>query len=222
MGYSRLVSLDRGAIEVTAVPNPWVPELGSDPPTAPTPPSTPAPPPGQDVMRTGAAGPHPGLLPPRRADRLGTFTPATTSSVWVVGAHGGAGESTLAEVVGGASTDHRWPQAQATPSVLLVARTSFSGITAAQAAAVAWASGATPPVRVIGLAWVADAPGRLPRQLADFVKLVSGSVPHHWMLPWVEDLRLGGLAALDAGIPKGFQSAQSEIHRLIARPEEQS
>lgn len=173
-------------------------------------------------MQTGAAGPHPGLTPPRRSDRLASFAPATSSSLWVVGAHGGAGESTLAEVVGGTSTDHRWPHLTAMPSVLLVARTSFAGITAAQAAAVAWASGATPPGRVIGLAWVADAPGRLPRQLADFVKVVSGSVPHHWMLPWVEDLRLHGLAALDAGIPKGFTSARSEIHRLIARPEEQS
>ncbi|GAA1750981.1 hypothetical protein GCM10009710_33470 [Aeromicrobium alkaliterrae] len=200
-----------------------MPDPGSEPPTSP---SAPAPPPAaatqRAVTRTGAAGPHPGLTPPRRADRLATFEPSTSSSVWIVGAHGGAGESTLAEVVGGAATDHRWPQLTATPSVLLVARTSFAGITAAQAAAVAWAAGATPPVRVIGLAWVADAPGRLPRPLADFMKVVSGSVPHHWVLPWFEDLRRAGLAALDAGIPKAFQSAQSEIHRLIARPEEQS
>ncbi|WP_374204991.1 DUF6668 family protein, partial [Actinotalea sp. C106] len=74
---------------------------------------------------------------------------------------------------------------------LLVARSHAHGLRAAQKAATHWAAGATPPLQLLGLLVVADAPGRLPRPLRDLAAVVGGGVPHLWHLPWVEDWRLG-------------------------------
>ncbi len=46
-------------------------------------------------------------------------------------------------------------------------------------------------VSVLGLVWIADAPGRLPRALRDLQAVVSGGAPQVWSLPWVERWRLG-------------------------------
>lgn len=76
--------------------------------------------------------------------------------------------------------------------VVLVARSHVSGLRAAQAAAAQWASRRLPSsVRLLGLAVVADAPGRRPKPLRDLLDLVAGGFPTWWDLPWVEGLRLG-------------------------------
>jgi hypothetical protein len=74
---------------------------------------------------------------------------------------------------------------------VLVARSSVPGLRSAQLAATEWASGALPGIRVAGLLVVADAPGRLPREVRDFARIVGGGVPHLWHLPWIESWRLG-------------------------------
>lgn len=147
------------------------------------------------LAATGPARPIPGVPPPERA--LRSFHPGREAWVWFVGAHGGAGESTLAELLpGAAAADHRWPfypegLTAGLPNVVLVARTSASGLLAAQAAAAQWAAGATPAVRLLGLVCVADAPGRLPRPLRELADLIAGGVPRRWDLPWVEQWRTG-------------------------------
>jgi hypothetical protein len=75
--------------------------------------------------------------------------------------------------------------------VLLVARTSAAGLTAAQSALREWGSGSLPDVTVIGLVLVADAPGRLPRPLDYFATVVAGAAPLVARVPWIEQLRLG-------------------------------
>lgn len=65
-------------------------------------------------------------------------------------------------------------------------------------AAAQWASGAV-PVDLLGLAVVADAPGRLPGPLRDLVRLVGGGVPHLWRVPWSEDWRLGTVTPATTG-----------------------
>ncbi|WP_336853923.1 DUF6668 family protein [Sinomonas albida] len=129
-----------------------------------------------DVPRTPVAGPAP--------------------AVWVMGAHGGAGESTVTALLEGAvATDHAWPvreerggQDGGEDVVLLVCRSNAAGLRAAQLAAIEYGSGSLPG-SLAGLVVMADAPGRLPKALADQLRLVAGAVPHLWQLPWVEAWR---------------------------------
>jgi hypothetical protein len=75
--------------------------------------------------------------------------------------------------------------------VVVVARTSTRGLTAAKFAARQWASGLVPDTHLLGLILIADAPGRLPKPLRDLSKVVGGGYPRTWHLPWIESWRLG-------------------------------
>lgn len=144
-----------------------------------------------------AAIPQPGIVLPRPEDRFPVrVVPAATAGVvWWVGAHGGAGESTLEQLLeGSCAAGHAWPMHASSGDVspcraVVVARTNAGGLRAAQRVIAEWASG---QVRVdfIGLVLVADAPGRLPRPLRDFVELLTGGVPAIWRVPWVEAWRI--------------------------------
>ncbi|MDT4863010.1 hypothetical protein FQZ97_976980 [compost metagenome] len=65
------------------------------------------------------------------------------------------------------------------------------GLTTARSALTQWASGAAPEVELLGLAILADAPGKTPKALRDFAAIVSGGAPRSWLLPWVEAWRHG-------------------------------
>lgn len=180
-----------------AVPNPWLAGSGSEKPRDAEPPedSAASPP----VSPSGPAAPQPGLPGPPPDARLPrtALTPGATARVWWLGVHGGAGESTLEQLLDGSrAAGHAWPvpapgtHAAARPSVVLVARTHAHGLRAAQAAARDWASGDV-PVRLLGLLLIADAPGRLPRPLRDLSRLVAGGVPASWSVAWYEPWRLG-------------------------------
>lgn len=135
-----------------------------------------------------------GMVEPDTADRLANRTMTGTAAVWVVGSHGGAGESRTADLLDGARpTGHCWPVLQdgSKPRVLLVCRADMRGLTTAQSALTQWASGAAPAVELIGLAVLADAPGKTPKALRDFTAIVGGGAPRLWTLPWVEAWRHG-------------------------------
>jgi hypothetical protein len=142
--------------------------------------------------------PQPGVTAPtndRRLARRMVSDEDISTLVWWVGAHGGAGESTLEQLLPGSrAADHTWPISPdpARPAnTVLVARTSYAGLTAAQRALRDWASGAV-PATVIGLVLLADAPGRLPRELRGLVDLVDGAAPGKTrVLPWQPDWRFG-------------------------------
>jgi hypothetical protein len=184
--------------------NPWV--------TAPARPRPDSPPPTRPP--TARPGPQPGVpplpvseqLPRRTISRQELLTP-----LWWVGAHGGAGESTLEHLLPGSkAANHAWPISPSpdrAARVLLVARTSFSGLTAAQRALRDWASGAV-AVQLDGLVLMADAPGRLPKELRALSELVASATPgHSWQLPWQPDWRLS---------PPSLQRASHEAQHLIA------
>lgn len=138
-----------------------------------------------------------GMVEPDAADRLGRRTVSGSAALWITGAHGGSGESRTAELIGGARvTGHCWPVLQdgRTPRVLLVCRADMRGLTAAQSALTQWASGAAPAVDLLGLAILADAPGKTPKALRDFAVIVGGGAPRFWTLPWVEAWRHGDSA----------------------------
>lgn len=134
-------------------------------------------------------------------------------AVWVVGAHGGAGESTLAALLhGAAEAGHAWPvreDGDGEDVVLLVCRSSAAGLRAAQLAAIEYGSGALPGV-LAGLVVMADAPGRLPKALTDQIRLVAGAVPHLWQVPWVEAWRLSPTPQ-SAGLPRAVRGVIDKL-----------
>lgn len=136
---------------------------------------------------TKVTGPQSDVYPPQQG--LGVVVPAIPADLWVVGAHGGAGESTMAALVEGwAETDHRWPDAPAAACVL-TARTHARGLLRAQAALQQWASRGCPPVTLHGLILISDAPGPLPKPLRDLAAHVRGGSPRTWTIPWIPELR---------------------------------
>jgi len=151
------------------------------------------------VQRRGPSAPQGGVDELDAVDRLPRRPASALALAWWLGAHGGAGESTLAEwLPGSRPADHRWPTAPAGPvdpaggapsPVVLVCRSHARGLQAAQKALTDWASGAVPGVELLGLVVVADAPGRLPKPLRDLARLVGGGAPRVWHLPWIEAAR---------------------------------
>ncbi|WP_454778732.1 DUF6668 family protein [Georgenia muralis] len=143
---------------------------------------------------------------------------AAAAPLWWLGTHGGAGESTLAELVPEwRAADHAWPlvvnSATAAPAVL-VARSTVRGLRAAQLAATQWASGIVPHATVLGLVVIADTPGRTPRAIRDLIKVIGGGVPRVWHLPWVESWRLGEDVSLDTA-PREVRQVVSDLRALL-------
>jgi hypothetical protein len=146
----------------------------------------------------GASTPQPGVSGvSAEEERLGRFLTDAHEVFWL-GAHGGAGESVLAELFGGLPCHHRWPtrpdeETQHAPApVFLVARQNKRGLDAARLATRDWAAGAHPDVDLQGLVLMADAPGKVPKSLAGQTRIISGGVPSTWVVPWIEELRLTG------------------------------
>ena len=169
--------------------NPWITRSTTDEPSetrvATAPPAA--------VIST----PLRGMVEPDAADRLATRSMAGTARAWVVGTHGGAGESRIADLLDGRATGHCWPILQdgSKPRVLLVCRADMRGLTATRSALTQWASGAAPKVELLGLAVLPDAPGKTPKALRDFTAIVGGGAPRLWTLPWVEAWRHGDTTA---------------------------
>lgn len=172
--------------------NPWITSPASDDQSPETP----------DIHMPPAAvisTPLVGMVEPDAADRLGSLTMTGSASVWITGVHGGAGESRIADIIDGARvTHHCWPLLPdgASPRVLLVCRADMRGLSAARSALTQWASGAAPEVDLLGLAVLADAPGKTPKELREFASIVGGGAPRLWSLPWVESWRLGHSTAV--------------------------
>ncbi|WP_326686969.1 MULTISPECIES: DUF6668 family protein [unclassified Streptomyces] len=157
------------AVPATAAPNPAAPAARAAAVPRPATPAAPSP---------ARASQYPELgLPP-----AGGHGPVS----WV-GAHGGAGTTTLAEVVGGSDLGRQWPDpALGEPGqVLLVARTHGTGLRAASRALDALRSGQHPAgVELLAVVLVADAPGHLPFQLLQRVRVLRSVAEVH-RVPWV-------------------------------------
>lgn len=188
--------------------NPWV-RSGASP--APAPAYIPPPPPSGPVT---VSAPQAGVPVPDQADRLPRRDSAAQATVWWLGVHGGAGETSLTLLAAGSrAADHAWPMPS--PGLLnrvaLVARTNYAGLTAAQHAAREWASGALgDAIRLEGLVLVPDQPGRLPKELRLLSQLVGGGVPHTWSLPWMSPWRFGPVDPT-AELPKEFGTMFSDL-----------
>lgn len=191
--------------------NPWLSR-----PTTPQPVDV-APPVASVPESFGPVAPQRGIPAPDRVDQLPIYDRGTTAALWWVGAHGGAGESTLAALMPGSqAAGHSWPRTPSTAPArtVLVARSDARGLRAAQDAMRQWAAGLVPSVEVLGLVVMADAPGRLPRSLRDLTQVVSGGVPRSWSVPWVEAWRMGEPPAL-ASSPREVQRLVDELSALL-------
>lgn len=184
--------------------SPWVSQPTTVPPTSPAIAAV------STSIATGPTRPQHGVPLPDPADRLPIIDRSGQAELWWVGVHGGAGESSLASLVpewqGGG---HAWPRTagDSLDRVVLVARTNYLGLKAAQAASMQWAAGLVPSAQILGLVLIADAPGRTPRPLRDLARLVGGGVPRTWNLPWNESWRLGE--------PPALTSAPRQVLRLV-------
>ncbi|WP_069992412.1 DUF6668 family protein [Streptomyces qinglanensis] len=182
------------------------------PGTAAAPSAAPAAPPsvprGQGAVAVGpadrAAGPPaaagPAAAPASRAPHppaSGGPTAYGGGPVSWVGAHGGAGSTTLADLVGGLDLGRRWPDPSRGESgrVLLVARTHASGLRSASRALEALHSGECPAgLDLLAVVLVADAPGRLPFHLAQRVRVLRSVADVHrvpWVPAWRGEMRTG-------------------------------
>lgn len=182
--------------------------------------STTAPPPAQAPVLTGPEGPQ---QPMPRVDALPCRRAESTATVWLVGAHGGAGETTLTDAAGDAgwtSGDHAWPVREPGEPcrVILTARTSVRGLMAAQAALTQWAGGsAGPDVQLLGLVLIADAPGPMPRPIRDLIRHIKGGAPRLWELPWSEAVRFDRPGA--ALKHRAFNRLVSDVRSLASETE---
>lgn len=162
------------------------------------------------VVPLGATAPQPGIRQPERLLPLREAAPGW----WVLGVHGGAGETTIAAHLELWEAGHAWPVSPFAPvQVILVARLDGRGVYAAQQAVQQWASGAVPGVEVAGIVWSADAPGKPLKAIRDAAKVVSGGVPVSWSLPWVELWRPGQLVA-DERLPGGARKTLLALRSL--------
>ncbi|MEV6343972.1 hypothetical protein [Actinoplanes sp. NPDC051851] len=110
-----------------------------------------------------------------------------------IGAHGGAGATTLATLFGGTDIGCRWPDAAIgePAKVMLVGRTNMEGLRAVSRALLAMKEGRHPSgMRLKGVVLIADAPGSLPAPLTSRIRLIRSIAPVH-RVPWIPSYRLG-------------------------------
>ncbi|GIJ75743.1 hypothetical protein SAMN05443287_103630 [Micromonospora phaseoli] len=110
-----------------------------------------------------------------------------------IGAHGGAGATTLTRLLGGTDIGCRWPDpALAEPArVMVVGRTNLDGLRAVSRALNALREGRHPAgMRLVGVVLIADAPGGLPSPLLGRIRLLRSIAPVY-RLPWIPSYRVG-------------------------------
>lgn len=113
--------------------------------------------------------------------------------VWLLGVHGGAGTSTLVQVLAPAGdANRRWPGAfdGESPFVLLVARETIAGLTHAHDLLRQHRAGLAGRCEVLGLVTVAARPGRIPAEIRRYRQVVGSLAGCVWQLPWYEDWTL--------------------------------
>ncbi|MGP6175499.1 DUF6668 family protein [Corynebacterium sp. A21] len=117
--------------------------------------------------------------------------------MWLVGAHGGAGTTTLATSwAPAAEAMMTWPSAEKFPYVALVCRSHLTGLESAHELALQAKAGLAGNCRLLGVVVVADAPGKLPKKLRQKIDVVRSTVSHLWQIPWIPGLREIELADL--------------------------
>ncbi|MFD6554960.1 hypothetical protein [Streptomyces sp. NPDC058398] len=148
---------------------------------------------GPEIWIRGAAGEP--EQPPRPYEEERRPMARARRFSWIA-THGGAGSSTLASVFGGHDAGRDWPRPDRgdPASVLLVGRTHAAGLDAVSHTLDIFRRGDAPPgLDLDAIVLVADAPGRLPRQLAQRVKVINSAIDVY-RVPWMPAWRTGDLS----------------------------
>ena len=135
-----------------------------------------------------AAPRPPGDPLPRVTGPAPTTTPQPFT--WV-GAHGGAGASSLAATGTGADLTAAWPDpAFGWPSaVAVVCRSNMAGLDAAARLLQEAAAGLVPDLHVVALVVVDDQPARHSKKIRTRIRELGGTVPHVFRVPWINSWR---------------------------------
>lgn len=146
--------------------------------------------PTQPLARRADADPAP-ILPLSSSESM--------QPVRVVGTHGGAGASVLAELLGAGLADdtgrlwpqpHPWVPESSGGRVLLVARAHRSGLLSLREVLTAWHAGAyVPGLPLMGICVIDDAPRATKGQAAE-IRALTAMSPRGWHMPWQESLRM--------------------------------
>lgn len=119
---------------------------------------------------------------PRPAD-------SRTPVIWLLGAHGGAGVSTLESMWAPAADSQRgWPSAEKAPFVVVVARMHTVGLNAAHRLCLQHQAGEVGGCSLLGLVTVAASPGKPDLTLSRRRELVAAAAGASWHIDWVPEL----------------------------------
>ncbi|MFD4268145.1 DUF6668 family protein [Rhodococcus sp. NPDC058481] len=146
----------------------------------------------------------------KRPDPLEARTHPLTSdrpgpAVWLVGAHGGAGVSTLAHFLAFTGDSRRqWPcgtdREAESPYVVIVARETISGLAEAHGRILELNDRPELGIELLGLVTVADSQ-KLTKAVRQYREVVAASVPEHWSIGWHSFLPSAELRALPSWHP---------------------
>lgn len=110
-------------------------------------------------------------------------------AMWLLGAHGGAGVTTLEAIWAPAADSRRgWPAVDAAPFVVVVARMHAAGLGAAHRLCLQHQAGAAGGCELLGLVTVAAAPGKPAVSLSRRRELVAAAAGASWHIDWVPEL----------------------------------
>ena len=129
----------------------------------------------------------------------------------LVGAHGGSGASTLAQVFAPlGDADKQWPTHDEHPMCVVACRSTRTGLDAAQSAVLQAQSGHAGKCTVLGVVIVADAPGKTPKALKQR-ETVLEELTTIWRVPYVAGLRTADL--YDLAVWEPSKSAEEGSRR---------
>ncbi|MDV6296506.1 DUF6668 family protein [Rhodococcus aetherivorans] len=140
--------------------------------------------------------------------------------VWLLGAHGGAGVSTLAQYWSFAGDAKRqWPCGNAreieSPYVVVVCRETIPGLSSAHDLILEHRNRGL-ACELLGLVTVANAPGQPPKEVRQLRSIVTGAVAAHWAIGWHRFLASAARSSLPTwrapdGVPIRTKGAVIEV-----------
>ena len=148
------------------------------------------------------------------------------TGVFIAGLHGGAGASTLSQLLNlvdgydaydagqGWPVAAGWTRPRAELNVIAVYRPTRAGIAAATHFARAWAASTLPDSRLLGIVAIDDGPKLLAAQ-KNAVKRIGHMTPHGWHIGWHEPWRISAPEPSD--IPRSTRRTLRSIHTTIKK-----
>ncbi|MGO3084477.1 DUF6668 family protein [Ancrocorticia populi] len=143
--------------------------------------------------------------------------PGRPPVVWLLGAHGGAGTTTLAESWAPAAEAKVWPAKDDYPYVVIVCRSTRTGLDHAHELVLQATGKLSGDCELLGVAVVADAPGKTPKALRQRMEVLGNIAPHIWEIPYIAQLREARLEDLPEWNPQDGPAEQQTRHPLRRR-----